>query len=215
MWMKVCGSWLAGSLRSQLIWVYTLFSKPGRKFWKRLHKVRLLGRIQYTCTFIISCQCSEQQWLRSSQQLWSCGNSQFTLITLFPGQAWVIERLTNTSCTYFRLWHWSEYWVEACICTAAKTVFLLQEKQKSAPDVSSMMRVLSVTCCTDVRLYTLQIKIGARSMSAHEHSHCSTCFRGHFKDSISYAISTCKSCLNIYLVSLKYTYSKCLNISNT
>ena len=40
------------------------------------------------------------------------------------------------------------------------------------PEASSIMRALSSVRCTDVRLYTLRIKIGTRTTSARELSHC-------------------------------------------
>ena len=44
-------------------------------------------------------------------------------------------------------------------------------------EASSTMRALSSAHCTDVRLYTLRIKIGTRTTSAREHSRYWTCLR--------------------------------------
>ena len=56
------------------------------------------------------------------------------------------------------------------LCFKKSLLHVTRNKNKS--EASSTIRALSSACCSYERLYTLRIKIGTRTTSAHEHSHC-------------------------------------------
>ena len=46
------------------------------------------------------------------------------------------------------------------------------KQSSTTPEASSIMRALSGARCTDVRFYTLRIKIGTNQRALGEHPHC-------------------------------------------